>query len=65
MQQSLDERNPSMIEEVIIESLVDTNRHDEPIDFDIEDAEEGDEFHCNESTSEDADEEEEDDEKSE
>ncbi|XP_020886397.1 uncharacterized protein LOC110229804 isoform X1 [Arabidopsis lyrata subsp. lyrata] len=58
LQQSVDEAPPSMIEEVIVESLVDGNHQDEPIDFDIEDAEGEDEFHCNSSTSEDEDEEE-------
>ena len=65
LQQSVDETTLSIIEEIIVESLAETNHQDEPIDFDIEDAEEGDEFHCNSSTSEDEDEEEPDDEQSE
>ncbi|KAG7536908.1 hypothetical protein ISN44_As13g008310 [Arabidopsis suecica] len=57
LQQTVDDATPTIVEEVIVDTLVDGNHQDEHIDFDIEDAEPEDEFLCNLSTSEDEDEE--------
>ncbi|XP_019097715.1 PREDICTED: uncharacterized protein LOC109131328 [Camelina sativa] len=59
LQQTVIEATPTLVEEIIIESLVDESHQDEPIDFEIEDGEGEDEFQCNLSTSEDEDEDEE------
>lgn len=39
LQQTIDDATPTIVEEVIVDTLVDGNHQDEHIDFDIEDAE--------------------------
>ncbi|KAG7559517.1 Transposase-associated domain [Arabidopsis thaliana x Arabidopsis arenosa] len=49
LQQTVDDATPTIVEEVIVDTLVDGNHQDEHIDFDIEDAEPEDEFLCKSS----------------